>query len=106
MIVIGELRHRVVFQESVLTPDGSGGFTQEWRDLAEVAAAVVALSAAEQLRFQQLQTAVTHKIYIRWRADVTARMRAVKGGEVYDIVSATDRDGTGTCLEIMARRTV
>lgn len=105
MIVIGSLRHRVTFQEPVLTPDGAGGFSETWRDIAdtpEVAGAVVALSAAERQAFGQLQSTVTHKIYIRMRDGLTPAMRAVKGDEVYEISALFDRDGGGTMLEILA----
>jgi SPP1 family predicted phage head-tail adaptor len=105
MIVIGQLRHRITFQEPVLAPDGSGGFTETWQDIAEaaeVSAAIVGLSGAEQLRFQQLQPTATHKIFLRYRDDITPQMRIVKDGRVYNILSVTDRDGTQSCLEILA----
>lgn len=105
MIVIGQLRHRVTFQQAVSTPDGAGGFSQEWQDIAEgaeVAAAVVPLSQNERLRFQQLQSPVTHKIYVRWREDITTEMRVMWRERVYGIVSVSDRDGRRSLLEITA----
>lgn len=107
MIVIGQLRHRVTFRQAVSTPDGAGGFVQEWQDIpegAEVAAAVVPLSQNERLRFQQLQSPVTHKIYVRYREDITADMRVAWRDDVYEIVSVSDRDGKRSLLEITAAR--
>jgi SPP1 family predicted phage head-tail adaptor len=103
--MIGDMKHRVLLQECVLAPDGGGGFAEAWQDLAEEAevyAAITPLSGAEQLRFHQLATSVTHRITLRFRADVTAAMRIIKDDVIYDIASATDRDCAGQYLDILA----
>jgi SPP1 family predicted phage head-tail adaptor len=103
--MIGALKHRVALQQAVRSADGGGGFTETWQNLAtapEVYAAIVPLSGGEQLRFHQLEAAVTHRITIRYRTDITPAMRIVKDGTVYDIISALDRNGEGIYLEILA----
>lgn len=103
--MINEMRHRTTVQRQVRTQDGGGGFTEVWQNLAavpEVYAAIVPLSGSEQLRYHQLAAAVTHRITIRYRSDVTAAMRLTSGGKIYNITSVTDKDGRGTLLEIMA----
>jgi hypothetical protein len=92
VIVIGELRDRVAFQAA----------GESWTEIASgVAAAVTALSLVECAHYGG---GVTHKIYTLWRDDIAGGMRAARGGETYAIISAADRDGTGTCLEILAQR--
>jgi head-tail adaptor len=92
VIVIGELRDRVAFQAAA----GEG-----WTETtSNVAAAVTALSATERAHYGD---GVTHKIYTLWRGDIADGMRAARGGEIYAIISAADRDGTGICLEILAQ---
>lgn len=103
--MIGDMRHRATLQQQVRTPDGGGGFTETWQDLATVPAVyadIVPLSGAEQLRHHQLASTVTHRITIRYRSDVTAAMRLSSGGKIYNITSVTDKGGLGTLLEIMA----
>jgi SPP1 family predicted phage head-tail adaptor len=91
-----------MLQEAIDTPDGAGGVAREWRDVAEVSAAIAALRGGEALRFRQLQSSVTHRIYLRYRDGVTPQMRIVKGTKVYNILSVADRDGSGVFLEILA----
>lgn len=103
--MIGDLKQRVTVQESALTPDGSGGFTESWQAVAadpEIYAEIIPLSGGEQLRFHQLEITATHRITIRYRGDVTPAMRMVKSATVYDIASVTDRGGRGVWLDILA----
>lgn len=103
--MIGELRHRISFQSATRVPDGGGGFTESWANITvqpEVYAAIAPLSGSEQLRHHQLETAVTHRVLIRYRADITPGMRIVREGVIYDIFSVLDSEGQGTWLEILA----
>ena len=102
--MIGDLKHRVTFQKSVLTPDGGGGFIEVWQSIDSnpvVYAAIMPLSGREQLRFHQLESTVTHRIVIRYRSDITTALRIVRNDVIYDIVSVTDKDGKGVYLEIL-----
>jgi SPP1 family predicted phage head-tail adaptor len=105
MTSIGDLKYRIVFQEQAGVPDGAGGFTSVWQDIAadaEVAAAVYGLSGGEQLHHRQLQSTATHKMVIRYRADIMPGIRVLKEGVAYNILSALDRDGKQLFLEILA----
>ena len=102
---VGMLRHRVRIQESVLSSDGAGGFTEAWQDVAdtpEVSAAITVMSTSEQLRFYQQEVTVTHRLVLRYRDDLNPGMRLLRGNMAYDIVSAADRDGRQEYLEILA----
>ena len=103
--MIGGLKYRVILQESVLSPDSGGGFSETWQNLAvapEVYAEILPLSGGEQLRFHQLETTATHRITIRYRNDVTPALRLVHGAAVYNISAVTDRGGLGAWLDILA----
>lgn len=106
MITIGDMKHRARFQESIRLPDGAGGFTQTWQDIAtepEVFAAVESLTTSERFRHRQMQKVVTHRLVVRFRADVTPALRVAVSGVAYDIVAISDRDGDKTWLEILAQ---
>jgi len=49
MPAIGELRHRVVLQEEVVSPDGAGGQVRSWRDIVSLWASIEAVQGGEHL---------------------------------------------------------
>lgn len=103
--MIGKKRHRITFQEEVRTADGAGGFFSAWQNIAgepTVWAEIEPVSATEALRFRQLQQTITHRIRIRFRSDVTAAMRIVKGARIFRIRAVFDPQERGQVLEILA----
>ncbi len=103
--MIGALRHRITIQQSVRVADGGGGFSQTWQDVPDtptVYAAIEQLSGGEKAQLSQLGTAITHRITLRYRSDLTAAMRIVKDDMIYKIISLQDRAGQGRRLEVLA----
>ena len=106
----GELRHRITLQQAMETRNSFGEVTRTWSDVATVWASVQALSGREYLEAKQLRKAVTTRIVIRWRDDVTPAMRArwsdpAGTTHIYDIESvipdATSRRTlTLMCVEV------
>lgn len=103
--MIGDLKHRVTIEAPARTGDGGGGFAEDWQpldDTPDVYAAIEQLSGSERLSLSQLGAVVTHRVKIRYRDDVTAKMRLVKGTAVYKIISVTDVSGAQRDLELLA----
>jgi len=103
--MIGEMKHRISLQEAVLTPDGGGGFSTIWQDIAavpDIYAAIVPLSGSEQLKYHQLEATVSHRITIRYRTDVSPAMRILHNDMAFQIISVIDRGGLNTYLDILA----
>lgn len=76
----GRLRHRVMIQERVETQDQSTGeITYVWQNLTpkKLAAEVAPSSAREFIASAALQSEIIARIVIRWRPDVTAKMRVL-----------------------------
>lgn len=81
-----QFNHRVTLQSNVKVQDPATGYmTQSWVDVAKVYAAVAPLSAREFVAAQAVQADVTTRITIRYRAGVTAAMRILHDGKVYNI---------------------
>lgn len=102
---IADLRHRLTIQEPVRTPDGGGGFTTVWQDIAAepvVFAGVIQTSGGESFRDQQVTAGAVYRITLRYRADITPAHRLVEGTTVYNITALRDPDGAGAWLEIAA----
>lgn len=58
---------RITIQKKNLVTTGSGGQTNTWSDELQCYAYMIPLSGYEQMRSEQLQSRVTHKIVIRFK---------------------------------------
>ena len=99
----GALRERLVLEQPVETPDGAGGVTRSYASVTTLWAALIPVSARDQVVADSLGASITHRIVIRSRADVTTRHRLRKGSRIFRIVALRDQDGSGRFLEISAQ---
>lgn len=102
---IGKLRHRITIQQLTQTPDGAGGYTKSWVPFATVWASVEPISGKEYFEAQQTQSAVTHKIRIRYHTGITPVMRIDFKGRIFGIESVINweernRDMMLMCTEV------
>ncbi len=102
----GALRHRVTLQTVGETPDGGGGFTTAWTDVATVWAAIEPLRGRERLHAQQLENPVTHRVTIRYRAGVTAKMRLKFGPRILNIRAVVNPSERNRTLELLCEEGV
>jgi SPP1 family predicted phage head-tail adaptor len=76
----------------VETADGSGGVTRSYETVATLWASVEPKSARQDVAAGALGAAVTHRIRIRFSADITLRHRFRDGAQVYRFVALRARD--------------
>lgn len=102
------LKQRIIIQQPIETADGVGGTTRSWNDVATVWAELVPLRSGrgEALVNRQLEATVTHRVTIRYRADVTTAMRINYGGRVFNIRSVTNIGEANVTLEMLAEEGV
>jgi head-tail adaptor len=86
----GTLRHRLVLQAPVEAADLAGGVTRTWTTLATLWGAIEPLGPTPALVGDAPSSLAVHRVTIRWRADVAAGQRLVKGSRVFVILSAMD----------------
>ncbi len=106
---IGRMRERITFQQSVKTPDGIGGFSTTWQNIASrptIFAKVQPLNAREQLQAQQIQSPISHKITIRYRKDLNTSMRILWDGQPLNIHGITNPDEKKRYTEIQVEQGV
>lgn len=96
----GSLRHRVTLQRFRCGRDAYGGPVEDWSDVATVWASLEAVNGREFFAGQQAQSEVTRRIRIRYRPDVTADMRVIHQGTVFNIVAPLP-DNRGRELVLM-----
>ena len=99
-IMIGDFRHRVIFQKEVKVPDGYKGHAVTWQDVITVWASVDPLSGREYFYAHQIKNAISHRIRIRYRTDVNEAMRIRHGDRYFSIESMIDMGERREFLEI------
>ena len=85
MDFVRDASNRVTIQQMTQAVDAYGSPVNNWIDIADVWAVIEPMRASEVLRFKSLQANITHKVKIRYRADMippdTARLRRLKFGD-------------------------
>lgn len=92
----------MTLQDEVRVADGAGGFTRSWKDVAELWAELEPVSGKEKLHAMQMQSTLTHRIYIRYRDFVTASQRLLFDGRYFYIKHVTSFGRSGETLELFA----
>jgi SPP1 family predicted phage head-tail adaptor len=90
---IGKLRHRLTLEQAMRTDDGGGGAEAGWEPVAELWAAVEAVSGTETVAADRISGQASYLITIRHREDLRPAMRFRRGAELFHILSALDQDG-------------
>jgi head-tail adaptor len=70
--MIGNLNQRAQLLANTLTPDGGGGFADDWEAFASVWIALIPLGGSDAFGPDRLETRVRHRIALRRRGDVAA----------------------------------
>lgn len=99
----GRLRSELSLQEATQTPDGAGGFTESWTEVAVVFAEVEPLAARDRFGAGQTLEEVSHRITLRHRPDLRSGMRFVRGGRRFMIATVYDPDESGRYLVCRVR---
>jgi SPP1 family predicted phage head-tail adaptor len=102
----GLFNRRLTLEAPVETPDGAGGATRTYNVVATLWASVVPVSSRDATEAAQRGVTVTHRIALRFSADISSRHRFRDGARIYRIVSLRDRDGRKRFLQIDAEERV
>ena len=82
----GRLNRRVTLQSQTVSRDSAGQAKPVWTSVATVWAAVLPLRGKEYFESSKMNSEITVRIIIRYRADVRTSWRVVSGGSAYNIV--------------------
>ena len=102
----GQLRHRVTIQQLTRVEDEGGGYAEVWTEVATVWAAIKPLRGNERYEAQQIQSTLTHKVIMRYRAGIKPQMRILYGNRVFEIEAVIDVDERHKWLELLCSEVV
>lgn len=100
------LRHKMSLQDEIKTPDGAGGFTRSWKTVADIWAEITPLSGRETFFASRLQSAVSHKIAIRYRKGISAGQRLVYDNRLFNIRSISNEQANNEVIELLVEEGV
>jgi SPP1 family predicted phage head-tail adaptor len=103
VILAGKLDKRVSIKSQSTTRDALNQKSSTWNTLTngDVWAAVEPLRNSETQQAMSNQMEITHRVTIRYRADVTADMRITFGARVLAIVGIRNPKERGEYLELL-----
>lgn len=99
----GAFRHEMALEAATLVPDGTGGHTEEWQEVAILFARIEPLATTSRFGADQTLETVTHRVTMRGRDGVASGMRLARLGRVFDILTVHDPDETGRYLVCRVR---
>lgn len=99
-LTAGNLREPLTIQRKLAVSDGIGGQTVTWVTLSNTRGDVRPLSGREAVQAMQLQASLTHRIYIRYRADLTPADRILMRGEPLQIRAIVNIEMKNRWLEL------
>lgn len=102
---IGQLARRVQLQSPTDSTDSYGQPTRTWATYATVWAQILPASADESQIANQQGVTITHKVAIRYRADVTVEDRILYKSRFLNIKGLRNQEEKGVLLELDAEET-
>jgi SPP1 family predicted phage head-tail adaptor len=96
------MRRRLVLEAPTESADGAGGVTRSFAAVATLWATLEPVAARAEVTAERSGQAITHRITIRRRMDVTAAHRFTEDARLFEIRGIVDADEAGRYLIIEA----
>ena len=101
MVDVGKLNRRITFLRLETEEDEMEQSKSEWKEYCTVWATVKPYKSSEYNFMGKLKPEVTHRMYIRFRRDISTDMRILFQGHTYAISGPSlDMDNQHRMLEI------
>ena len=99
--MIGSLNQRALLFANTLTPDGGGGFSDNWESFASVWVAVEPIGGSDAFGPDRLEARVRHKLTLRRRTDMAAGQRAQIGARLFRIHTVIDEGPQAALMTLL-----
>lgn len=90
----GQMTARLELEKADAMSDGQGGASLAWVSIGALWARIEPVNMVPDEVAGQERGLLTHRIWIRHRADIETSMRLRKGGRIFDIRALRDPDET------------
>ena len=97
----GDMNRRITLQARDTAVDSHGQQATTWADVITCWASIEPLDGRELVTAKAINAEVSHRVVVRYRAGVTAAMRAVYQGRFFNILSVTDPDTAHVALHLL-----
>jgi SPP1 family predicted phage head-tail adaptor len=91
--IIGQRRLRAVLEEPMDIADDIGGVTRSFQPRISLWISLEPLKGTERAEAGRGEAAISHRIVLRWRGDVTAAMRFSAESRLFAVRALLDPDG-------------
>lgn len=106
-MIAGQLRHRVNIQRQVETQNAYGEPEVSWSNVVtDIWASIEPLRGKEFFAAKQFNAEIEARIRMRYRSDVTAKMRILHGSNEYYIDSVINVGERDRELQLMCTRSI
>ncbi len=102
----GRLRHRVELHSATTTRDGYGQPKETFAKYADVWASIEPVTMSEKIKSEQLKGERTHKITIRYNANVDRTDRIIFGSRTFEIVEILNPQERNRIMEFECKEVV
>ncbi len=89
--MIGLHDRRATLQSRVLTPDGGGGFIENWEAFGSAWVVLTPLGMRDRFGPDAVETRVSHRILLRRREDLAAGQRLFVGSRIFKVRAVLDK---------------
>lgn len=97
----GLLRNKIVIERETITKNNVGGYDSSWSTHLTPFAFIKPLSGSEVVRHRQLQSDISHKIYMRYEQDIIAKDRIKYGTREFQIRAVINIEERDKWLELI-----
>ena len=98
----GSFRHTIIIQRATRTPIGGGSNTTMWNTHLTLRCKLTPLSSNERIYAQRIESDITHRILMRYVADILPSDRVNFNGRYFNIKPPLNLEEANRYLEIGA----
>jgi SPP1 family predicted phage head-tail adaptor len=99
--VIGTLDLRATLLAQTRSPDGGGGFGEDWQSFAAVWASLEAQGGGEETAADANETRARYRVAIRRRTDVSAGQRVAIGARRFRVLAVMDEGPHAAAITLL-----